>query len=540
MSRSLVQAILCLVSAFAGSISFLWIDSASGQESSFSAPAKAVPRAASSRFDSLDTSLEIYRDLDREPLATNFQTNTTGKSNKPVYGAPGSERDPLFGSDLAKPTELEVLELALERGDARSLQVLREEVLENKSNYRSDILPALESMVLAEILLRFRSQDWKEWAEIGVAGGAEMTPARSFVENISGVNTELGIFADTAGHLMHRLYLRTESGSSFDLKLELQDLINNADSLVGVRANSYVPAAYLFSPSIISNQSFISALESKRCQFFAKFVEARPDWVEKQINLLGELEVRRCDPVVESKVAGIINRVSRNGSKSLRQNLFRDAELITKLRAYAKTSDVIKKRMASLYSARSIDYLEAGSFEEAKVNLRTAEKLYPGQELYKGVRSYIRASLAQPAEPEVMIGKVSEQQGTSGSLSEDEEVVEVEQDFVANDYQDSEQEFVDDHDQSSEFVEEDEFLGEASVGGGWVFTAMVWVILITFLAGIVLFFVKRMAESRLSGTSEFSDSKSPAGFEDEDFWDQDSEEPEVSEFEADLDEVNDF
>lgn len=397
-------------------------------------------------------------------------------------------------------------------------------------------------MVLAEILLRFKSIDWKEWAEIGVAGGSKMTPARSFVENISGVNTELGIFADTAGHLMHRLYLRTESGSSFDLKLELQDLINNADSLVGVRANSYVPAAYLFSPSIISNQSFVSALESKRCQFFAKFVEARADWVEKQINLLGELEFSRCDPVVESKVAGIINRVSRNGSKSLRENLLRDNKLVSKLETYAQTSEVVKKRMASLYSARSIDFLEAGSFEEAKVNLRTAEKLYPGQELYKGVRSYIRASLAQPAEPEVMKvqgEEASEDQGPSGSLTENEEAGEVEQDLEADEYEDSELGIADDLEETSESFEEEEFREESS-GGGWIFTAMVWVIIITILAGIVLFFVKRLAESRLSGASEFSDSKAPADFEDEDFWDQDSEEPEISEFEADLDKVNDL
>ena len=198
--------------------------------------------------------------------------------------------------------------------------------------------------------------------------------------------------------------------------------------------------------------------------------------------------------------------------------------------------------MASLYSARSIDFLEAGSFEEAKVNLRTAEKLYPGQELYKGVRSYIRASLAQPAEPEVMKvqgEEASEDQGPSGSLTENEEAGEVEQDLEADEYEDSELGIADDLEETSESFEEEEFREESS-GGGWIFTAMVWVIIITILAGIVLFFVKRLAESRLSGASEFSDSKAPADFEDEDFWDQDSEEPEISEFEADLDKVNDL
>jgi len=541
MSRSSIQTVFFFVSFFAGLICFVWTGPASGQESNGELPPPMpVPRAAKVQYSNLDSSLEIYRKLEDSSSADKAGLG----QQRAGFGAPGSETDPLFANPEGQNSDLEMLELALERGDARSLQLLREELLENKPGYREEILPALESMVLAELLFRFKDRDWKDWAELGVDSDGDSTEARAFVETISSVNTELGVFSDTAGHLLHRLYRRTESGSSFNLKLELQDLIDNAETLVGVRANSFVPAAYLFSPAIISNKSFTSALESKRCQFFGRFVEDRPNWVEKQLGLLRDLDLSRCGSVVEVQVAGILHKVSKNGSRLLRETMFKDQEMIESLRTYSGSSKLIEKRLASLYSAKAIDFLESGQLDAAGQNLKAAEKLYPGHSLYSEIRGFIKQSLAEPDESSEKAMVADRDGGAESATVSSLESKDLERSVAQPEPQVSDEDsgyvaednYVEDE-VSEVYEEEDSEEEETSGESGWVLTAMIWVIVTTFLAGILLFFVKKLAEARLTSPG---DVKEPAGFEDEDFWDHDEPDPEGSEFEADLDEVNNF
>ena len=111
------------------------------------------------------------------------------------------EVERLASGELSVDKQLEILLFAIEEGTLDSLQLLRPEAIGKLPEYRATILPELKRQSLKSLLVRFSLSDWTNWPRASQGENGGPTVARTFVNDVMMVNTELGSFLETSALL---------------------------------------------------------------------------------------------------------------------------------------------------------------------------------------------------------------------------------------------------------------------------------------------------------------------------------------------------
>ena len=295
---------------------------------------------------------------------------------------------------------LQQLSEALDEGSSDSLQSVRGDFLRRVPNYSTVVLPALKEHALECLVQRFSPYDWQSWPKSGFGALGGPTMARRYVDDLSTVNRDLGVFLETAALLLHGLHSHLRYGRPYELDQGMNYVIENAETLLANRANSAVPARLLLLPSIVVDPAFISTFEKERGRLTADYMRRNPGDVRTQLELVKSLRAKYCPPDMYEELAKLVQRLVRDGSPKLRRSVIETSDL----RSFAASDHRVSQTIAELYATAAVDALEQRDQVSAQKLVGQSASIYPGLKSQQQIRRFLSdlgSDSSEPAAPEV-------------------------------------------------------------------------------------------------------------------------------------------
>ncbi len=396
---------------------------------------------------------------------------------------------------------LNILKDAIRKGDLSSLQIIKEDYLEKQPDYHELLLPELKHTALRALLVRFSLQDWEGWSREDTG---PKSLAKRFSDDVFEVNTEIGVFLETSAQLFHRLYLRTEVGEVFDSKVELADLFSNAERLLSSKATPNIPASYLLSSRVLDNPWLRFALEEKQCQFVSEYLSSRSQ-IQNDASLLRSISAKACNEKALSRLGELLKGLAIEPKSPLRRAYLDNPDLLSALESLAVSDSEIRGALGNFYVLSAVDMLAESEMEQAEIYLNRSAKLVPELGSRQVVQTFIEEK------DDLRLQKWQER--GIDTQAEEDLVGETEK----SEYLDTsayEEDFEEEFDtEAYEYYDEEGNLLAEPGSSSWIFKAMIWILLLTFLFSLLLLLVKRAASSRGKLTKGH-----PRDFEDEGFW----------------------
>lgn len=298
----------------------------------------------------------------------------------------------VFDSTVSAERREDILLDALREGSFESLQLLRSEYVRDLPEYRDSLLPALKKESLNGMLSRFIESDWTDWHSSFSSRAGSPSLARLFVEDLKGVNTDIGMFLETAAFLLSGLATNTAEGRVFDVSQQMSYLLDNAEQLLSARKLKAMPARYVFQPEVSTDPAFRTVLERERGRFVAIYLKRSPQNMKAALRLLGSLEPRLIGRDSYRTIAKYLVYVATGASPRLREAfLFADLEDGT-LNALAEQDKGVRKTLSLLYVMAAVDSIESGDTLQANKFLHQSVAIQPGQRIQRVVAQALKES----------------------------------------------------------------------------------------------------------------------------------------------------
>lgn len=270
------------------------------------------------------------------------------------------------------------LEQAIQEGTLDSMQLLSPQILRGLPDYRSVTLPVVKESLLLALIAKFSEQDWIDWPRAAFAHRNGPTPARSFVDDVRIVNSDLGRYLETAGYLFHVLYLRSMQGEPVNLREEALNLTRNAERILANRKVRAVPARALLEPEIVSDTVFVREFERKRGDFILFYAAEHPQELERQLILLLGLDGNFATAEHLTSIADILRTSALSGSPRFRDRVLRLTVESPSVQLFIERSPRIRRALAELYLIGVVDALEEHDTRRALLFLNQSIAVQPG------------------------------------------------------------------------------------------------------------------------------------------------------------------
>ena len=281
---------------------------------------------------------------------------------------------------------LTLLEAIRSPGDIKS-EILAPDVLRQLPDYRSSILPMLKDEGLTELLSRFTEVDWISWEFSGFAMEGGPTLAKSFVDQVSARNSELGSYLALAAQSWSRLFNVTRSGRVFKLedyppqgresdrqfkalqRPSLRSMIGDSAEPVVSNLNEAIdrnlprlpgsPVRGEFAELLSQDPLFTATLERLRARFVSSYLQSHPDDPMRSLSLLCSLRLGEIGDFQIKQLTRLFRRFTLDGTAryrvQVRELLNESAGLVLH-----EVSDLsLKRAIAEFYLMSSIDALDS-------------------------------------------------------------------------------------------------------------------------------------------------------------------------------------
>ena len=313
-----------------------------------------------------------------------LESGSTSNTPVPLVAPPASSRPPRAEpinnplrsmSVAARRTRLEQ---AVQEGTLDSMQLLSPQILRGLPDYRSVILPIVKESLLIALVSKFSEQDWIDWPRAAFAQRNGPTAARSFVDDVRIVNSDLGRYLETAAYLFHVLYLRSMQGEGVNLREEALNLTRNAERILANRKVRAVPARALLEPEIVSDTVFLREFERKRGDFILFYAAEHPQELERQLILLLGLDGNFATAEHLTSIADILRTSALSGSPRFRDRVLRLTVESPSVQLFIERSPRVRRALAELYLIGVVDALEEHDTRRALLFLNQSIAVQPG------------------------------------------------------------------------------------------------------------------------------------------------------------------
>ncbi len=321
------------------------------------------------------------------------QSNPVESTVLPLDDSPrltqARERQGVVRDSLSSDDRLRILGRALDEGSSDSLQLLRKEYLTVFPDYENTIIPQLKKQGLESLLSRFTPVDWVDWSRSRALGEAGATPARKYIDNVLLVHTELGRYFETAAYILHGMYLSILSGTPYDARRGLGNLLQEADEMFKSRTSpAHSPADFL-DIRIVEQEEFMKFVEKIRCELVQQYFSSHPKALEQQLTLVLHVRAEFCSGGVQLAVQNLLKQIGVYGSLALHKDTISKIQN-SKTFAYLAVHDAQTKRaIAEFLLLGALDAMDAGDRPGARMLLASSRKVNNGLSLQSAVERHI-------------------------------------------------------------------------------------------------------------------------------------------------------
>lgn len=287
--------------------------------------------------------------------------------------------------------QLEILKEAIREGSIDSLQLIRTEHLSFIPEYRERVLKQLKQEALSELVSRFVDSDWSDWPNSGYVRHGLASKARTFVDDVSVVNPELGRFLETSALLLYGMYLSIMGGNVYSVEDGLLNVVAHAERLFPKRRSSAVPARLLLDLGVHQDPAFKRVFEKVRGDLVLQYSKRFPNELDTHLDLLLDLSPSYVSARVYDLLYRSIYRLALDTSLKYREEIFERLIRSKTVEEFSQRDEKIRQALAELYVIGAVDALEAGALERASGLLGVSEQLYHGLSAQNAVRAYLVA-----------------------------------------------------------------------------------------------------------------------------------------------------
>lgn len=293
-----------------------------------------------------------------------------------------------FLNSLPEEKQQALFRAAVTEGTYSSLQKINTRILNSLPNYRSNILPDLKKQALPQLLNRFREKDWTDWANSSYANDGEPTLAKTYVETISLVNTELASYLETAAYLFSALYQKTMAAAEFQIDREFEILAKSYEN--GQKSIEDYTSKIILDANIIEDPNFLNVLEKVKRTLIFRYVRRNPDNLLTNLNLLLSLKLEALGNEEFELLDLMIRKFTHDASPKYREEVFKVINNSTNISEFAKINSGLRQSLAQLYVVGALDAVENRDLKKANVYLDQSIVLYPQLRSQEILADYIK------------------------------------------------------------------------------------------------------------------------------------------------------
>lgn len=290
-----------------------------------------------------------------------------------------------FISSLPVERQKALFQSALSEGSFNSVQKINSRILNSFPNYQNEILPELKKFALAQLLIRFRENDWIDWSVTYVANEGDPTIARRYVDLISLVNTELSNYLETSAYLLSSLYQRISSGEEFFLENEFQKLASSYE-----KQKNEQSAQFVLDASILRDQDFLVPLETQKRALILIYVRKNPQQLLTNLKLLLSLKAESLTLADSQLLEVMLRKFSLDASPKYRQQVFKVIDSSSRITEFANLNPGLRQAIAQLYVVSALDAIEIRDLRKANVYLDQSISVFPNMRSQEILADYIK------------------------------------------------------------------------------------------------------------------------------------------------------
>jgi len=426
-------------------------------------------------------------------------------------------------------------------GEKEGYGLFREEVLDDIDKFESRYSSSLKQALLETLIQKFTEDDYQSWTEASYIDEGKPTEARSFVDEIGSINSDLGSYLETSALMTFRLSRITEAGRKFVSEKELRSLVGNAKILFKEQASPTRTAGSFIDPDILADEAFSKFLESRRCKEVVAYLLNIKSVNSRRLKLLPSIDLESCDENIYSSLEDFLGFLATKGSLEDRRAYLGDEQIKKLMLSTYEQSPRLQTLQAELFALGAVDSLELGDVKRAESYLEKSLSLADGLNSQKLLARHLSQEYEissgieglKVAELEDIDSDSSNRSKSRASLGEmeDSENEEFEEDLDESeeDYREEsgEQEDYDEEDYDEEKLDKSRKRKSSSKKksskslGVWVFILVLGVIFIIVITAVLFIFLNKIKSEKES--DEFSYDSGDEDFDEDAFWDEEDE-----------------
>ena len=263
---------------------------------------------------------------------------------------------------------LSEVKASLDSGKYSELSILRPENLGENSLKETALYPNIKKEILIELQDLMTFDDWTSWENTIKNSNYPKSKARSFVDNISSINFQLGRYLETSAFLFSAMYNNTAGGKLFSAEEALYNLLMQANDLFSSRTPAALSPRVYVDTLITEDPIFNDSIEKLKVKLIISYCKKRPFELDTQFQLLNSINQNYFNNEVIDLYSQVINRVTSKVSSKFREEI-RDHYLSPlKAKNLSNIDPKLESSVFELYSQNIKHYLISDEISKAKSN----------------------------------------------------------------------------------------------------------------------------------------------------------------------------
>jgi len=281
---------------------------------------------------------------------------------------------------------------AVRDGTPISLRVLGAQVLSGIPDYRKTLLPDIKEEALSSLLSRFREVDWANWQASSFARDGGPTLARSYVDLINSVNTELGEYLETAAILFSRLAVDTAKRKVFEPEKELISVLREPQNPLGQGSGQFLQADSVLDANILDDSTFASFIERLRARVVGQHLETFEGEPLEAFALLLSVRPEFMDEELEHDLLVLLRQFALEASPRYRDEVFRMLRKAPVFAELGQDRQALRRALAELYLIGVIDAIDRKDRPRAALYMDESIALVPDLHSQELLRPMLEAN----------------------------------------------------------------------------------------------------------------------------------------------------
>ncbi|MCB0359316.1 MAG: hypothetical protein KDD44_06760 [Bdellovibrionales bacterium] len=343
-----------------------------------------------------------FRSSSEKPLAGSSDGRRGDRPDVVVEKSGDVIRDYLASETVSHARRQRIYKDAIRMGTARSLRLLRPDMLRPVESADPRIHRLVEDAVLQGLYARFGDLDLLLWGDpVRRAEVAQWpTPARQYVDTVRLLNPQLGSRAETAALVLFGFHRAIRVGGRFDLTEYLRFASQNADEMLGASSVLVADATPRVQEMLASDRAFRESIAGELGQLTLDLIRRERANVVGQWHAIDGLPAEA--PTAERRV--LVQTFLRNmlqaASAKQRQDVLLDEYESGGLRKLAHDLPSELRSISHLMLFASIEGASLGEENTAALLIRAAAEYGADPALLDQVRHSLKLSTSAAGLPD--------------------------------------------------------------------------------------------------------------------------------------------